>query len=185
VAPQTTDAQDTPFQVGAYDPGGLLLPKVSGSAKPGTAVEVLVDDAVVASVPAGDDGAWHAVVDAAPGKHVLAVRPADAPNKQIGLGSVLLLTPSVPTVQHEGSTQPVVVIRGEDGSIVAAAVHGVPTGNLHKVGHASLQRQLPELTPGTHVVSLRYTDGKGRYGAVFRRAVEVGTEPPPASTTPL
>lgn len=180
-----TAVTDTSFQVEAYEPGGLLLPEVSGTAEPGTVVDVVVDDEVAASVPVGDDGAWKAVIDATPGKHVLAVQPADAPNEQIGLGTVLLLAPSVTAVQHEGTAQPTLVLRGEPGSTLAAAVDGAPTGTLHELGHASIRRQLPELEPGTSVVSLRYVDGNGRYGAALERAVGVGTERPGALTTPL
>ncbi|AEG43730.1 hypothetical protein [Isoptericola variabilis] len=183
VTPEPTDGAGTATVV--TDPGGRFLPEVSGTAEPGTFVEVLAGDQVASTVTAGDDDAWASVVDLAPGEHVLAVRPADAPDEEVVLGDVVLLAPEVRGVQYEGSTAPVLLVardRGPEDAYAAATVDGVPTEHLHVLGRETVRRQLPPLEPGPHEVALRYDDPEtGRRGAVTTVDVGVGAEDAPTT----
>ncbi len=185
-----------PFEAVLADAGGMLLPEVSGTAEPGTVVEILVDDVVLTSATAAEDGAWHAVVDAPPGAHVLAARPADSPDDVAVLGDVLLLAPTVNNVQHQGTLQPILVVawdRADEELVAVATVDGVSTGERHQLGTQTVRLQLqppagpPVEEERTVVVTLRYLDpSTGRQGAALVVPVVVGpAQPPTVGGTPL
>ncbi len=186
---------ETPFEAVLADAGGMLLPEVSGTAEPGTVVEVLVDGEVLGVVTADEDGAWRHAVDAAPGVHALAVRPAGAPDETAELGTVELLAPTLRTVQHEGTLQPILVVgwdRGDEGLVAVATVDDVPTGRQHALGPQTAHLQLPPPEAPVEaervvVVTMRYLDAAtGRQGAALVVPVVVGPEQPPRVTdTPL
>jgi hypothetical protein len=185
-----------PFEAVLADAGGMLLPELSGTAEPGTVVEILVDDAVTQSVTTGEEGTWHAVVDAPPGAHVLAARPAGSPDDVAVLGEVLLLAPTVHNVQHQGTLQPVLVVawdRADEELVAVATVDEVPTGERHQLGPQTVLLQLEPLADPpvederTVVVTLRYLDPTtGRQGAARVVPVLVGpAQPPTVGGTPL
>lgn len=150
---------------------GLFLPVVSGTGAPGAQVAIMADSKQVALVPVGTDGMWSAIPEVAPGPdgtvrlsayQILgALQSAETPAS----AALMLKTPVIGLVTKEAASAQV-TFSGIKGATVEAMLDGVPTGNYHTLTDTPLPRTLSNLTPGRHILALRYVDrATGRHGA--------------------
>lgn len=113
--PASTENASPKFDVLRVEPDGSTV--IAGNAAPGSKVEVLNGDKVIASVTAGESGDFAAVLDTPlpPGDHALALRSTDAEGKTVGSDEVASV--SVPS-SKDGKLLALVTKPGEASRIV-------------------------------------------------------------------
>lgn len=116
-APAPTETASPKFDVLRVEPNGSTV--IAGNAAPGSKVEVLNGDKVIASVTVGASGDFAAVLDTplTPGDHALALRSTDAEGKTVVSDEVASVSiPSAP----DGKLLALVTKPGEASRIVTA-----------------------------------------------------------------
>lgn len=160
----------------AIDPDERLLPGASGTAEPGTRVEIVDGRGgeVYAETRADDDGSWSLpAIPLPPGETAIAVRTT-APGGTVSVGpseTVRLKVPDVlaPSAATVGEPVPVLVL--SDPGVVQLLVDGevVLERDVAAPGFATAL----DLGAGAHVVGVRYASADGRFGATAATGVVV------------
>lgn len=168
-------------------PGGPLVSgsrqTLSGTALPGSVVEVLVDGVSAARTMVGADGAWRLSLDLPPaGEHNLVARAVDAAGKVLSATESIALTvqPRSPTVEVM-STEGALALAGtaEPGTQVAVVVDGQAVGTVTADAEGKWAFSAP-VEPGTRSVAVQSLAANGAVAATSQSiAVEVSA---PAGT---
>lgn len=157
---------------------------LSGTAPPGSVVEVLVDGVPAARTTVGADGGWRLSLDLPPaGEHSLVARAVDAAGKVLSATEPIALTvqPRSPTVEVV-STEGALALAGtaEPGTQVAVVVDGQAVGTATADAEGKWAFSAP-VEPGTRSVAVQSLAADGAVVATSQPiAVEVSA---PAGTT--
>jgi MYXO-CTERM domain-containing protein len=146
-------------------------PAISGTAEPGSSVEVFVDGVLIGTVTAASDGSW-SVPTTTPledGTHtVRAVASDDAGNTATDSGSFTVDTATTVAItgpadgSSTGSLRPLLVGTAEPGAAVEVTIDGVVVGTV-TAGADGAWTFTPttDLAAGPHTITVHATDEVG------------------------
>lgn len=148
---------------------GLVVPMLSGTAEPMSTVTVIdtASGEPVSTALADSAGNWEAVPElmvAASATSQLSY--SFSAYQTLGEQVSELSAPSAPVtmaVPDQITVAPaaapgrfVISFSGITGATIEVLIDGVSTGNLHQLTGREVKRTLPDVSPGTHQVTLRY-----------------------------
>jgi hypothetical protein len=167
-------------------------PTVSGTAAPGSVVEVVVDGTVVGTTTAAPDGSWSLPLTdpLGDGPHTIEATATDragntSPAANTGIVVDTRVLPPVITGPADGSSTadhtPLISGTGEPGATVEVSVDGVVVGTatVGPGGNWSLPVTDP-LASGQHTVSATQTDVAGNTSSAATSTFTVTQAAPPA-----
>lgn len=173
----------------------------SGTADPGSLVEITLDGALLATVAAGSGGHWthdHSAVRLAVGKHTLAASTVDlVGNRNSAQQSIRIDQPPV-TVAITGiaddtgtpgdfaTSDPTLIFQGDatPSSRVEVKLDGTALGTVtaDDAGHWSFDYRAVTLTDGSHELAATATDAAGQ-SATANRTLRIGASAVPVAIT--
>jgi hypothetical protein len=175
-------------------------PSISGTAEAGATLEVVITDAagaVVETLTATADaqGMWSVTpATLADGAYTVNVEASDAAGNTATAGPrAFTVDSNAPTVtitspvadQEVADTTPTVTGTAEPGAVVTIVIDGQVVGTATAGADGMWSFEVPALTPGTHTVEARTTDGAGNMGSSGSVSFEVKTQAPVVIVTPV
>ncbi|PWG78006.1 Ig-like domain-containing protein, partial [Pararcticibacter amylolyticus] len=192
-----TDKPATPEQPTV--PGGNgsatndTTPTFSGTAEPGTKIEVVIDGKPYGPVYADQNGHWELVINPAlaEGGHIVTVKATDiagniseSAETTITVKTDKPVTPEQPTVpggngSATNDTTPTFSGTAEPGTKIEVVIDGKPYGPVYadQNGHWELVIN-PALTEGGHTVTVKATDIAGNVSESAETTITVKTDKP-------
>ncbi|PWG78301.1 Ig-like domain-containing protein, partial [Pararcticibacter amylolyticus] len=192
-----TDKPVTPEQPTV--PGGNgaatndTTPTFSGTAEPGTKIEVVIDGKPYGPVYADQNGHWEITLseELGEGDHTVTVKATDiAGNVSESAGTTITIktdkpvTPEPPTVpggngSATNTTTPTFSGEAEPGTKIEIVIDGKPYGPVYadQNGHWELVIN-PALTDGGHIVTVKATDIAGNVSESAETTITVKTDKP-------
>ncbi len=196
VVVDTTAPITTISQPGVGAIVGTATPTITGTSEPGAVVTITIDGQAVGTATAGADGMWSLVAPSAlaDGMHTVSAAAVDAAGNAgapvtrdftVDTGAPMVTITSPVAGQQVADTTPTVTGTAEPGAVVTIVIDGQVVGTATAGADGMWSFEVPALTPGTHTVEARTTDGAGNMGSSGSVSFEVKTQAPVVIVTPV